>query len=104
METDTKLEGVAFSLIAGSYDGDSPDINVSFNDLRAAKVGDMWANHDVHNCGRKLYEESAEVVYKTNRGVAILLRTVNTTNDPTPEKWEDDPRLIWFEFAKGAGE
>ena len=104
METDTKMEKVAFSLSASSYDGETTHLYVTFGDLRAAKIGKKWENHDVHNCGRDLYEESAEVVYKTDRGAAVLFRVKGTTDDPNPEAWESDPQLVWFEFAKGAGE
>jgi len=70
METDTKMEKVAFSLSASSYDGDEEPVEVSFADLRKAKVGDKWENTDSHSCGRALREESAEVVYKTDKGAA----------------------------------
>ena len=58
----------------------------------------------MHNCGRDLFEESAEVVYKTDKGAAVLFRSWGTTDDPNPEDWEGDLFLKWFEFAKGAGE
>ena len=101
METMTRLEKVAFMLLASSYSGVTPHIAVSFNDLRAAKVGKKWENIDVHNCERGLFEESAEVVYKTEKGAAILFRSWGTTNHPNPEDWEGEPHLMWFEFEKG---
>ena len=104
METDIKMEKVAFSLSASSYDGDEEPVEISFADLRKAKVGDKWENTDSHSCGRALREESAEVVYKTDKGAAVLFRVWGTTDDPNPENWKDIPQLTWFEFAKGAGE
>ena len=101
MQTETILEKPAFSLQANSYDGQKEDIEVSFTDLRNAKVGDKWENRDSHNCGRYLYEQSAEVVYKTDEGVAVLIRVEGTTDSPNPEPWEADPALRWFEFAEG---
>ena len=101
MRTETIKEKPAFSLQANSYDGQEEDIEVSFTDLRNAKVGDKWENRDSHNCGRDLFEESAEVVYKTAEGVAVLIRAEGTTDSPNPEPWEADPDLKWFEFAEG---
>ena len=105
MKTDTKFEkGEAFKLFASSYNGNEDPVVVSFADLRSAKVGDRWENTDSHNCGRALYEESAEVVYKTAKGVAVLFRSWGTTDDPNPENWDGEPRLAWFEFSKGVEE
>ena len=42
---------------------------------------------------------SAEVVYKTDDGVAVLHRKWGTTDSPDPERWEDAPELVWYEFA-----
>lgn len=101
MKTQVIQEPPAFVLRANSYDGREEDVEVSFADLRNAKVGDKWENHDCHNCGRDLFEESAEVVYKTEEGVAVLFRTEGTTDSPNPEPWEAEPALRWFEFAEG---
>ncbi len=101
MQTETILEKPAFVLQASSYNGSDPDVEVSVTDLRNAKVGDKWENRDSHNCGRNLFEESAEVVYKTEKGVAVLFRTEGTTDSSDPEPWEADPDLRWFEFAEG---
>lgn len=102
METDTKMEKVAFSLLASSYSGNEKPVKVSFADLRTAKVGDKWENTDSHNCGRDLREESAEVVYKTAKGAAVLFRAWGTTDDPNPENFDEEPSLMWFEFAEEA--
>lgn len=101
MQTETIFEQPAFVLQARSDGGQEDDIEVSFLDLRNAKVGDKWENRDSHNCGRDLWEESAEVVYKTAEGVAVLFRKGGTTDSPRPDPWEADPCLKWFEFAKG---
>ena len=101
MQTETILEKPAFFLQASSYNGREEDVEVSFAALRNSKVGDRWENHDSHNCGRDLFEESAEVVYKTAEGVAVLIRTEGTTDSPNPEPWEAEPCLRWFEFAEG---
>lgn len=96
-----KKEAPAFELVASSYDGREEDVEVSVADLRNSKVGDKWENHSRNNCGRNVLEESAEVVYKTSKGVAVLIRGEGTTDSPNPEPWEAEPYLLWFEFAKG---
>ena len=30
---------------------------------------------------------------------AVLFRSCGTTDDSTPEDWEDTPELVWYEFA-----
>lgn len=101
MQTETIFEQPAFVLQARSDGGQEDDIEVSFLDLRNAKVGDKWENRDSHNCGRDLWEESAEVVYKTEEGVAVLFHKGGTTDSPRPDPWEVEPSLRWFEFNEG---
>lgn len=98
-EMEVKKEEAAFEMLGSSYDGDGELVEVSYADLRAANIGDMWEARDTHNCGRALDEESAEVVYKTERGAAVLFRNWGTTDDPNPEYWESAPKLVWYEFA-----
>lgn len=98
-EMEIKKEEAAFEMLGRSYDGDGELVEVTYADLRAANIGDMWEARDTHNCGRALREESAEVVYKTDRGCAVLFRSCGTTDEPDPEDWEDAPELVWYEFA-----
>jgi hypothetical protein len=99
MKMEVKKEEAAFEMLGRSYDGDGELVEVSYADLRAANIGDMWEARDTHNCGRALDEESAEVVYKTERGAAVLFRNWGTTDDPNPEHWASAPKLVWYEFA-----
>lgn len=99
MKTDVKKEAAAFVLQGSSYNGASEAVEVSYAELRESEVGDRWSGDDFHNCGRALHEESAEVVYKTESGVAVLFRNWGTTDDANPEPWERTPELIWYEFA-----
>lgn len=99
MKTDVIKEAAAFVLQGSSYNGAGEAIEVSYADLRAAEVGASWEAYDDNNCGRALREESAEVVYKTGRGCAVLFRNWGTTDDPNPEHWESAPKLVWYEFA-----
>ena len=99
MKTDVKKEAAAFVLQGSSYNGASEAVEVSYADLRASAVGDTWEAHDSHNCGRALNEESAEIVYKTADGVAVLFRNWGTTDSPSPQSWEGAPELVWYEFA-----
>jgi hypothetical protein len=99
MKTDVIKEAAAFVLQGSSYNGTGETVEVSYAELRAAEVGTSWEAYDDNNCGRALNEESAEVVYKTGRGCAVLFRSCGTTDDPNPEDWEDTPELVWYEFA-----
>lgn len=99
MRTEVIIERPAFMLEGSSYNGIGEVIEISFNDLRRAEVGERWEALDTHNCGRDLNEESAEVVYKTTDGVAILFRADGTSDEPTPKPWRAKPKLKWFSFA-----
>lgn len=99
MKTEVIMERPAFTLQGSSFDGVGEVIEVSFAELRKAEVGERWEALDTHNCRRALCEESAEVVYKTTDGVAVLFRAEGTSDDPSPEPWQEEPRLTWFDFA-----
>lgn len=97
MKTTVKKESPAFTLQASDYNESFPAVSVSFAELRSAEVGARWYA-TAGSCGRDVCEESAEVVYKTAEGCAVLFRRSGTTDSPNPESWEDEPRLTWFEF------
>ena len=99
MKTETVKESPAFVLQGSSYNGAGVPIKVSYAELRTAAVGTIWAGYDNHGCGRDLSEESAEVVYKTEEGAAVLFRAWGTTDEPNPTDWENKPVLRWYEFA-----
>lgn len=100
MKTEVIMERPAFMLEGSSYNGIGEVIEISFNDLRRAEVGERWEALDTHNCGRDLNEESAEVVYKTTDGVAILFRAEGTDNEVYYKEWRGKPTLKWFEFVR----
>ena len=99
MKTEVIMERPAFMLQGSSYNGIGEVIEISFNDLRRAEVGERWEALDTHNCRRDLNEESAELVYKTEDGVAVLFRAEGTSDEPNPEPWKAKPKLKWFAFA-----
>ena len=99
MKTEVVKEAAAFVLQGSSYNGASEAVEVSYAELRVSEVGDRWLGDDFHNCGRALNEESAEVVYKTADGVAVLFRNWGTTDSPDPQSWEKTPVLVWYEFV-----
>ena len=99
MKTEVKKEAPAFVLQGSSYNGTGELVEVSYAELRTANIGDTWEAYDDNNCGRALKEESAEVVYKTGHGCAVLFQSWGTTDDPNPEDWKDTPELVWYEFA-----
>lgn len=93
------MERQAFTLQGSSYNGVGETIEVRFSDLRRAEVGERWEALDTHNCERALCEESAEVVYKTTDGVAVIFRAEGTSDEPNPTEWKAKPKLKWFAFA-----
>ena len=99
MKTEVKKEAPAFVLQGSSYNGAGEPVEVNYEELRFACVGDKWEAYDNHNCGRAVHNESAEVVYKTPQGCAVLFRDWGTTDSPAPENWKDTPELVWYEFA-----
>ena len=99
MKTEVIVERPAFTLQGSSYNGVGEVVDVSFAELRAAEVGERWEAFDTHNCGRDLNEESAEVVYKNEDGIAVLFTAEGTSDEPTPKPWKAKPKLKWFAFA-----
>ena len=92
-------EAPAFTLQGSSYNGVGELVEVRYDDLHFAGIGKMWEGRDNHNCGRALNEESAEVIYKTNHGCAVLFRSWGTTDSTNPERWKKEPKLVWYEFV-----
>ena len=101
MKTEVIREAPAFVLQGSSYNGCGESVEVSYAELRTANIGDTWEAYDDNDCGHALKEESAEVVYKTARGCAVLFRSGGATDDSAPEDWKDTPELVWYEFASG---
>lgn len=99
MKVSVKKEVAAFVLQGSSYNGCGEPVEVNYEELRFARVGDKWEAYDNHNCGRAVHSESAEVIHKTDDGVAVLHRKWGTTDSPNPESWEAAPELVWYEFA-----
>lgn len=99
MKMEVKKEAAAFVLQGSSYNGAGEPVEVSYADLRTANIGDVWEAYDDNNCGRALNEESAEIVYKTTHGAAVLFRSWGTTDSHDPQGWEKAPELVWYEFA-----
>ena len=99
MKTEVVVERPAFTLQGSSFDGVGEVVEISFAELRKSEVGERWEALDTHNCGRDLNEESAEVVYKAEDGVAVLFRAEGTSDESSPQPWQAKPRLKWFAFA-----
>lgn len=99
MKVSIKKEAAAFVLQGSSYIGCGAPVEVNYEELRFASVGDTWTAYDSHNCGRAVHNESAEVVYRTTQGAAVLFHSWGTTDSPDPQRWEADPELVWYEFV-----
>ena len=74
-------------------------IEIYIEEIKRAEVGKTWAASNPTNCGRGVFEEGIEIVYKTREGAAILHRKWGTTDSDNPLPWEDAPELIWIEFG-----
>jgi len=97
METKVIVEKPLFTLTTENYD-DCGMLRVYASDLKNADVGDSFVPYTNSNCGRGVDEESLEVVYKSDSGVAVLYRHYGTTDSPNPVEWSNDPELIWVEI------
>jgi hypothetical protein len=73
---------------------------VTWAALKAAKVGTTWDAVDTSNCARASHSEAATVVYKDDRGVAVLHRAWGTSDDERPHEFEEI-ELVWYEFKDG---
>ena len=98
METKVKYEYPAFSLIGNAYGVDDEEVDISFPVLRKAEVGKEWVALNPSNIGRAELNESLKVVFRDENGCACLMRRWGTTNEDSPQDWEDDPVLYWVEF------
>ena len=96
METKVIKQEAAFVLNASDYNQTYEDVPVSWQELRNAEIGTEW-DSQYPNCGRSAYQETAKLVYKDDKGAAVLLRADMSTDSPDPE-WSDEQKLIWFAF------
>ena len=97
MQTNTITEIEAFRVINSDFNQYS-DRKVSWLELRNAKVGDTFKCDANSNCGRDVCQETGKVIYKDESGVAVLLETYCTSDDPNPKVIEKEPVLTWFSF------
>lgn len=100
MKTEIKKQAPAFTLYGGqNWDGNGREKTVvSKIELFSSSIGEKWSAINQSNCARGEYNEYAELVYKNNNGVAVLFTGDGTTNDPDPEYYEYEPKLVWFEL------
>ena len=97
METYVISERAILTLRGGNgYTPERDDKSLYASDLKKLAVGDKITT-SYGNTFRDSIEESFEVVYKNERGLAALIRTIRGTDEPTPEKSED-VCLTWFEL------
>lgn len=79
---------------------DGEEVSIFMDDLREAKMGDVWGASDTGSSGclRGSHQQYAEVVYKNNNGVCLILRDCRYTNSDSPREVEE-LSLIWVEFG-----
>lgn len=102
MQLEVIPEQPAFVLRAGGgYDAEPANdetVEVSWAELRAARVGETWQARYRGNVMRDTRNEEAVVVYKTDDGAAILFRSWGVSDHSNPVEWSSEPRLVWYEF------
>ena len=97
----TSVEPVAFELRAFSeYDEADPPVIVSWSELRSADVGDRWECRARGTRG--IREESAEVVYRSADGVAVLHRVYRIPDAPGVTRGTMRVGLHWYAFRPPA--
>jgi len=98
----TETESPVFTLRGwNGYSHEHEEVEVSWNDLRHADVGDWWEARDWSNCARDSHNSRATVVYRDSNGVAVLHREWGTTDDQQPSPYER-VWLAWYEFCRGS--
>lgn len=99
MKTRTIKEEPAITLRGDcAYNDEGQDVPLYVSKLKSMRVGDkVCANRG--GTPRASIEECLEVVYKNEQGLAGLVRTIEYTDAPKPEKFES-VELIWFEFGQ----
>lgn len=102
METKVLVESPIVVLESDYCDfrgGRGEEIHLYARDFKEAMVGKIWTADYVGSCGRGNSCESLEVVYKNERGVAVIYRSWGTTDSDNPEDWEEKPELWWIELS-----
>ena len=99
MQTDIRIEKPLMVLDGGSsYSDEGENLPITARMLREAEVGKVFRSY-MGNVIRDSVEESFEIVYKNDRGVAGILRTYGHTDSPSQNNsYENEPMLIWFEL------
>lgn len=95
-DIDVVVEPAAFVLSAFSeYDEADEDRVVTWAELRMAQVGTRW--EALARGTRGIREESAEVVYRGQDGVAVLHRVYKILDsEDAPER--ERISLVWYQF------
>lgn len=102
MTVDVVNEEPAFTLHGcGGWDTEPENdelVPVSWQELREAPVGHTWQALYRGNIRRAIRNESATVVFRSERGCALLFRRWGVTDSDNATDWEGAPELVWYEF------
>ncbi|WP_343577754.1 hypothetical protein [Mycobacterium sp.] len=100
-EIDIVAEKPAFTLSGwnGYSNVNSPieHLAVSFSELKNSKIGAKWEMWDQSGGARDSHSQTAENVYKTASGCAVLFNFFFSTDTPDPVE-KKIVKLIWYEF------
>ena len=99
MKTEVIMEQPLIVLEGGSgYSDEGENLPITARMLRETEVGKVFRSY-MGNVIRDSVEESLEIVYKNDLGVAGVLRTYGNTDSPSVNNsYENEPKLIWFEL------
>ena len=99
---DTKVISKKYTLRLDGWCGydnnnDDTEVFLYLEDIKNAKVGQIWEAKYYGNCGRDCHNEEAKVIYKDDTGAGILITYTGTTDSPNPKPYENR-ELLWIEF------
>ena len=98
MDTVNKEERIAFMLFGLNYLEVAKVKVVTWADLEHAPIGTIFTSNLHDTTGRGVCDEDAKLKFKDHRGFGIEHRCWGTTDDPDPERWENEVTLRWFKF------
>ena len=96
MKTITIMENPIFT-VNKPYEGD--DLEIYASDLKSAEVGKVWEteNQDCYPNRTTVWTESFTVVYKDEKGVAVLYRS-EEAGDGFNYYQPEEVEIIWVEL------
>ena len=97
-DVELKVEVPVFVLKGRNGYCEAYDKPITISMLKEANIGDCFYSDGGHIARDRLWQE-IEVIYKSQKGIALLFREKGNYDSPEMENYyENLPRLIWVEF------